>query len=87
MSPQVTLLSMGHLMYFGPREDLVNWFTDGCGYPYDPKMHGLASDWVMDLVNIGFKKPEVCMCPSQPAYCACVATSLPELPAGDLEVS
>jgi ABC-type multidrug transport system ATPase subunit len=55
----VTLLSMGHLMYFGPREDLVSWFTDGCGYPYDPKMHGLASDWVMDLVNIGFKKPEV----------------------------
>eukprot|EP00878_Enallax_costatus_P000100 GHUV01000134.1.p1 GENE.GHUV01000134.1~~GHUV01000134.1.p1 ORF type:complete len:870 (+),score=236.10 GHUV01000134.1:1054-3663(+) len=54
----VTLLSMGHLMYFGPREDLVTWFTDGCNYPYDPKMHGLASDWVMDLVNIGFKKPE-----------------------------
>lgn len=58
---QVTLLSMGHLMYFGARENLVNWFTDGCGYPYDPKMHGLASDWVMDLVNIGFKKPEVGM--------------------------
>ncbi|KAF8067234.1 ctr9 [Scenedesmus sp. PABB004] len=51
------LLSMGHLMYFGPREAMVPWFV-GRGYPYDPALHGLASDWVMDLVNIGFKKPE-----------------------------
>jgi hypothetical protein len=56
---QVTLLSMGRLMYFGAREEMAPWFTEGCGYPYDPKMHGLVSDWGMDLVNIGFKKPEV----------------------------
>lgn len=56
---QVTLLSSGYMMYSGEREGLVPWFTQGCGYPYDPPMHGLASDWVMDLVNVGFTKPEV----------------------------
>jgi hypothetical protein len=50
---------MGRLMFYGPREEMAPWFTEGCGYPYDPKMHGLVSDWGMDLVNIGFKKPEV----------------------------
>jgi hypothetical protein len=50
---------MGRMMYTGPRDELVPWFTSGCGYSYDPVMHGLASDWVMDLVNIGFRKPEV----------------------------
>lgn len=56
---QVTLLSSGYMMYSGEREGLVPWFTQGCGYAYDPPMHGLASDWVMDLVNVGFTKPEV----------------------------
>jgi len=55
---QVVLLSMGRMMYSGEREGLVPWF-EKCGYRYDPAMHGLASDWVMDLVNIGFSKPEV----------------------------
>ncbi|WIA12817.1 hypothetical protein OEZ85_006447 [Tetradesmus obliquus] len=54
----VTLLSMGRLMFYGPREEMSPWFSEGCGYPYDPRMHGLVSDWGMDLVNIGFKKPE-----------------------------
>jgi hypothetical protein len=56
---QVVLLSSGRMMYSGVREGLVPWFVEGCGYPYDPAMHGLASDWVMDLVNIGFTKPVV----------------------------
>jgi hypothetical protein len=57
---QVTLLSSGYMMYSGEREGIVPWFDQGCGYPYDPAMHGLASDWIMDLVNVGFTKPEVC---------------------------
>lgn len=56
---QVTLLSSGYMMYSGEREGLVPWFSDSLGWPYDPAMHGLASDWVMDLVNVGFTKPEV----------------------------
>jgi ABC-type multidrug transport system ATPase subunit len=56
---RVVLLSSGYMMYSGDREGLVPWFAEGCGYPYDPAMHGLASDWVMDLVNVGFTKPEV----------------------------
>ena len=50
---------MGRMMYSGPRDGMVPWFDEHCGYRYDPAMHGLPSDWVMDLVNIGFKKPEV----------------------------
>jgi len=49
---------MGRMMYSGPREDLVPWFVNHCGYPYDAVKHGLASDWVMDLVNVGFSKPQ-----------------------------
>lgn len=50
---------MGRLLYFGPRESLVPWFSEVLGYDYDPQLHGVASDWVMDLVNVGFKKPKV----------------------------
>ena len=47
-------------MYSGPREGLVGWFT-GLGYGYDPIVQGSPSDWVMDLVNIGFGEQQVCM--------------------------
>ena len=50
----MVLLSQGHLMYAGAREGLVPWFSVTLGYNYDYTCHGSASDWVMDLVNIGF---------------------------------
>lgn len=56
---QIVLLSLGRMMFSGACEDMVPWFVNHCGYPYDPKKHGLASDWVMDLVNVGFTKHEV----------------------------
>lgn len=56
---QAVLLSKGRMMYSGMRDGMVPWFVDHCHYTYDPGMHGLASDWVMDLVNVGFTKPEV----------------------------
>ncbi|GBF87651.1 ABC transporter G family [Raphidocelis subcapitata] len=51
------VLSAGLLVYFGPREGMVPWFAS-LGYPYDAEMHGVPSDWVMDLVNVGFHKPQ-----------------------------
>lgn len=54
---QVTLVASGRLMYFGSPDDLVPWF-DHLGYKYDPATHGVASDWALDLVAIGFQKPE-----------------------------
>jgi hypothetical protein len=54
---QVTLLSSGRLMYTGPTEELVPWFTS-LGYAYDPELHGMASDWALDLVSLGFTKPQ-----------------------------
>lgn len=56
-SLQVTLLASGRLMYFGPCEGLDTWFTEGLGYYYSPELHGNVSDWVLDMVAIGFKKP------------------------------
>jgi len=56
MFDAVTLLASGRLAYTGPRDGLVEWFGS-LGYPYDPTLHGVASDWALDLVAIGFHKP------------------------------
>eukprot|EP00775_Hariotina_reticulata_P011714 gene11714-11859_t len=40
---QVTLLSSGRLMYTGPTDDLVTWFSS-LGYYYDAETHGMALD-------------------------------------------
>jgi ATP-binding cassette subfamily G (WHITE) protein 2 len=52
----VTLLSCGRLMYHGPRDGLVDWFG-GLGYEYDAALHGVVSDWALDLVACGSHKP------------------------------
>jgi hypothetical protein len=44
-------------MYHGPCEHMVEWFMS-LGYPYDAALHGVPSDWVLDLVAIGFAKPK-----------------------------
>lgn len=44
-------------MFHGARDDLVPWFGH-LGYNYDPTLHGVASDWALDLVAIGFHKPK-----------------------------
>lgn len=54
---QVTLLASGRLMYHGLRDNMVPWFATQ-GYSYDPTQHGVASDWALDLVAIGFHKPK-----------------------------
>lgn len=54
---QVTLLATGRLMYTGPTDQLTRWFTS-LGYDYDPSTHGMASDWALDLVSLGFSKPQ-----------------------------
>lgn len=50
-------MASGCMMYHGPQEDMVPWF-DHLGYSYHPSMHGVASDWALDLVAIGFHKPQ-----------------------------
>lgn len=57
MFDRVTLLASGRLMYHGLRDNLVPWFATQ-GYSYDPTQHGVASDWALDLVAIGFHKPK-----------------------------
>ena len=51
---QVLVLSAGRAMFAGPVGGLVPWFTDELGYSYDAEMHGLTSDWVLDLVCAAF---------------------------------
>jgi hypothetical protein len=51
--PQVVLLGRGRLLYTGTRSGMVPWF-ELLGYDYDPDLHGLPSDWVMDLINIDY---------------------------------
>ncbi|KAF6255774.1 hypothetical protein COO60DRAFT_1533203, partial [Scenedesmus sp. NREL 46B-D3] len=57
MFDKATLLASGRLMFHGVRDDLVPWFGH-LGYPYDASQHGVASDWALDLVAIGFHKPK-----------------------------
>jgi hypothetical protein len=54
------VLSGGLGMYQGPCSAIVDWFQGTQGYgPWDSAVHGTASDWVMDLVNVGFSKGEL----------------------------
>ena len=56
---QVLVLSCGRLIFFGPCSGLIPWLSDHLGYAYEPDKGGIAPDFVMDLVNIAFKKPKV----------------------------
>lgn len=35
---------------------MVPWFSS-LGYVFDSDQHGVASDWALDLVAVGFAKP------------------------------
>ena len=55
---QVLVLSEGHQLYFGPPREAVNWFSSCLGYTVWPGQHGAEADWLMDLVSVGFSKPQ-----------------------------
>jgi hypothetical protein len=55
--PQVTLLSCGRLMYTGICDGLVEFFST-IGFDYDANLHGVVSDWALDLVACGSHKPK-----------------------------
>jgi hypothetical protein len=55
--PQVTLLSCGRLMYTGICDGLVEFFHT-IGFDYDANLHGVVSDWALDLVACGSHKPK-----------------------------
>eukprot|EP00884_Botryococcus_braunii_P015944 jgi/Botrbrau1/3032/Bobra.0070s0028.1 len=52
---KLELLSEGYLLYFGVPKGAVPWFSDTLGYSYRPTRDGTASDWLLDLVSIGFE--------------------------------
>ena len=58
MFHKVLVLSEGYQLYFGPPESAVGWFDKSLGYPYQVTRDGAASDWLMDLVSVGFAKPD-----------------------------
>ena len=53
---QVIVLSEGHQLYFGRPQEAVAWFSGSLGYAYAPAQDGAVSDWLMDLVSVGFSK-------------------------------
>ena len=52
------VLSEGYQLYFGAPDDAAPWFDRGLGYEYDALRDGAVSDWLMDLVSVGFAKPD-----------------------------
>ncbi|CAK0773849.1 hypothetical protein CVIRNUC_004108 [Coccomyxa viridis] len=57
MLHKVLVLSEGHQLYFGPPEQVTDWFRGCLGYSFRPGQHGSVADWLMDLVSVGFSKP------------------------------
>ncbi len=41
-------------MYFGSTSGTIAWFNVDLGYCYNPAQDGTPSDWLLDLVSIGF---------------------------------
>lgn len=48
---QVLFVAFGRLMYLGPPDGVVPWFSGRLAFPYHPATDGLPCDWVMDLVS------------------------------------
>lgn len=55
---QVLVLSEGYQLYNGPPNEALNWFSKCLGYTFWPGQQGAESDWLMDLVSVGFSKPQ-----------------------------
>lgn len=53
---KLELVSEGHVLYFGAPGDAVTWFSGILGYDYLPRRDGMVSDWLLDLVSVGFAK-------------------------------
>ena len=60
LNEQVTVLSEGRQLFFGPPSEAVPWFEGALGYAYSPARDGAVSDWLMDLVSVAFNKPADC---------------------------
>lgn len=54
---QVVVLSEGYNLFYGTPERVLPWFSGTLGYPYKQEHDGAVSDWLMDLVSVGFQKP------------------------------
>ena len=57
MFHKVCLLSEGRQLFFGAPDGVAPWFGDRIGYRHAPKRDGAVSDWIIDLVSVGFAKP------------------------------
>ena len=51
------VLSEGYSLYFGAPQRALDWFSGSLGYSYSYQRDGAISDWLMDLVSVGFQKP------------------------------
>ena len=59
------------MLYFGAPEKAVDWFSQ-LGFRYEQWRDGAVSDWLIDLVSVGFQKPEVSSTVSHMRLCVCV---------------
>lgn len=49
------MMSEGLLIYTGDSAAMADWFAR-FGLIYSPESHGPVTDWVLDLVTVGFEK-------------------------------
>jgi len=48
---QVFVVGKGHLLYAGHPSGMEGWFTGDLKLPYQPNIHGIPSDWIMDVLT------------------------------------
>ena len=56
------------MLFSGPPGSAVPWFSS-LQYEYLPERDGNVSDWLLDLVSVGFTKPEVSAWVTLPRCC------------------
>lgn len=47
---KVFILAGGRLLYMGAPSGMESWFTQSLRLPYQPSVHGIPSDWIMDVL-------------------------------------
>jgi len=57
MFHKVCLLTEGRQLYFGAPSGVAPWFGGETGFRHAPTRDGAVSDWIIDLVSVGFAKP------------------------------
>ncbi|KAK9823456.1 hypothetical protein WJX72_002882 [[Myrmecia] bisecta] len=56
MFTSITVLAEGRMLFMGPAAEVLSWFSGVLGFSFAAEHDGSPSDWLMDIINIGFQE-------------------------------